>query len=209
MLNLLIADDHSIVRRGLRQILEETTDIQVGGEAANGREVMEKIRAQSWDALVLDITMPGPSGLDVLKLVKAHSPELPVLILSMHAQDQYAGRVLKAGASGYLPKESAPEELVNAIRRICAGGKYLTVEQVLKLGCLAHSAEERLPHESLSDREFQVLRHIASGKAVSQIGVELKLSVKTVSTYRMRLLEKMRLKNNAELTHYGVKNGLV
>ena len=209
MLNLLIADDHSVVRRGLRQIIEETPDIQVGGEASNGREVMERIRAQSWDALVLDISMPGTSGLDVLKMVKAYCPELPVLILSMHAQEQFAGRVLKAGASGYLPKESAPEELVNAIRRICTGGKYLTVEQVLKLGCLAHSAAGQLPHESLSDREFQVLRHIASGKAVSQIGVEMKLSVKTVSTYRMRLLEKMRLKNNAELTHYGVKNGLV
>ena len=209
MLNLLIADDHSIVRRGLRQILEETPDIKVGGEAANGREVMEKIRARSWDALVLDLAMPGASGLDVLKQVKEHSPTLPVLVLSMHAQDQFAGRVLKAGASGYLPKESAPEELVNAIRRVCAGGKYLTVEQVLQLGCLAQNAEERLPHESLSDREFQVLRHIASGKAVSQIGVEMKLSVKTVSTYRMRLLEKMRLKNNAEITYYGVKNGLV
>ena len=209
MLNLLIADDHSIVRRGLRQILEETPDLQVGGEAANGREVMEKVRARSWDALVLDLAMPGASGLDVLKQVKEHSPSLPVLILSMHEQDQYAGRALKAGASGYLPKESAPEELVNAIRRICAGGKYLTVEQVLKLGCLSRNADGQLPHESLSDREFQVLRLIASGKAVSQIGVELKLSVKTVSTYRMRLLEKMRLKNNAELTHYGVKNGLV
>ena len=209
MLNLLIADDHSIVRRGLRQILDETPDLKVGGEATNGREVMEKIRARSWDALVLDLAMPGSNGLDVLKQVKEHSPSLPVLILSMHEQDQYAGRALKAGASGYLPKESAPEELVNAIRRICAGGKYLTVEQVLKLGCLAQNAEERLPHESLSDREFQVLRHIASGKAVSQIGVEMKLSVKTVSTYRMRLLEKMRLKNNAKLTHYGVKNGLV
>ena len=209
MLNLLIADDHSIVRRGLRQIHEETPDIQVSGAAANGREVMEKVRARSWDALVLDLAMPGASGLDVLKQVKEHSPSLPVLILSMHEQDQYAGRALKAGASGYLPKESAPEELVNAIRRICAGGKYLTVEQVLKLGCLSQNADEQLPHEKLSDREFQVLRLIASGKAVSQIGVELKLSVKTVSTYRMRLLEKMRLKNNAELTHYGVKNGLV
>lgn len=209
MLNLLIADDHSIVRRGLRQILEETPDLQVGGEAANGREVMEKVRARSWDALVLDLAMPGASGLDVLKQVKEHSPSLPVLILSMHEQDQYAARALKAGASGYLPKESAPEELVNAIRRICAGGKYLTVEQVLKLGCLSRNADGQLPHESLSDREFQVLRLIASGKAVSQIGIELKLSVKTVSTYRMRLLEKMRLKNNAELTHYGVKNGLV
>ncbi len=208
MLNLLIADDHSIVRRGLRQILDETPDLQVAGEATNGREVMEKVRARSWDALVLDLAMPGSSGFEVLKQVKEHSPTLPVLILSMHAQDQYAGRALKAGASGYLPKESAPEELVNAIRRICAGGKYLTVEQVLQLGCLTQNAEDRLPHESLSDREFQVLRLIASGKAVSQIGVELKLSVKTVSTYRMRLLEKMRLKNNAELTHYGVKNGL-
>ena len=209
MLNLLIADDHSVVRRGLRQILEETPDMQVGGEAVNGREVLEKVRNSSWDALVLDITMPGTSGLDVLKEVKSHRPTLPVLMLSMHAQEQYAARAFKAGASGYLPKESAPEELVNAIRKICAGGKYINSEQIEKLVCLFQHSSDLAPHESLSDREFQVLRRIAAGRTVSQIGVEMKLSVKTISTYRARLLEKMGLKTNAELTHYGIKHGVV
>jgi len=209
MLKLLIADDHSVVRRGLRQILEETTDIVVGDEAVDGNEVLEKVRAGTWDALVLDITMPGRSGLDILKVVKSEFPRLPVLILSMHAQEQFAARVLKAGAAGYLPKESAPEELVKAVRKICAGGKYITTEQAENLVSHFSGQDDRPPHELLSDREYEVLRLIASGKAVSQIALELKLSVKTVSTYRTRLLEKMGMKNNAELTHYAIKNALV
>jgi DNA-binding NarL/FixJ family response regulator len=209
MLKLLIADDHSVVRRGLRQILEETTDIEVGDEAVDGNEVLEKVRAGDWDALVLDITMPGRNGLDILKEVKAEYPLLPVLILSMHAQEQFAARVLKAGASGYLPKESAPEELVKAVRKICAGGRYITTEQAENLVSHFHSQGDRPPHELLSDREYEVLRLIASGKPVSQIAFEIKLSVKTISTYRARLLEKMGMKNNAELTHYAIKNALV
>ncbi len=209
MLKLLIADDHSVVRRGLRQILEETTDIVVGDEAVDGNEVLEKVRAGAWDALVLDITMPGRSGLDILKVVKSEFPRLPVLILSMHAQEQFAARVLKAGASGYLPKESAPEELVKAVRKICAGGKYITTEQAENLVSHFNGQDDRPPHELLSDREYEVLRLIASGKPVSQIALDLKLSVKTVSTYRTRLLEKMSMKNNAELTHYAIKNALV
>jgi len=209
MLKLLIADDHSVVRRGLRQILEETPDIEVGDEAVDGNEVLEKVRGGSWDALVLDITMPGRNGLDILKEVKAEYPLLPVLILSMHAQEQFAARVLKAGASGYLPKESAPEELVKAVRKICAGGRYITTEQAENIVSHFNSGGDRPPHELLSDREYEVLRMIASGKPVSQIALEIKLSVKTVSTYRARLLEKMAMKNNAELTHYAIKNALV
>jgi two-component system, NarL family, invasion response regulator UvrY len=209
MMRILIADDHAVVRKGLRQILEEASDIVVGGEASNGREVLEKIRAGGWDALVLDITMPGQTGLEVLKEVKQEAPRLPVLMLSMHAQEQYATRVLKAGASGYLPKESAPEELIKAIRKVCSGGKYVSADQAEKLIYLFDNASDKAPHELLSDREFEVLRAIASGRTVSQIAAEVHLSVKTVSTYRARILEKMRMKTNAELTTYAVRNGLV
>lgn len=208
MIRILIADDHAVVRKGLRQILEEASDIEVGGEAGNGREVMEKIQTGSWDALVLDITMPGQTGLEVLKEVRQVAPKLPVLVLSMHAQEQYAARVLKAGASGYLPKESAPEELIKAVRKVCSGGKYVSADQAEKLIYLFDNTSEKPPHELLSDREFEVLRAIASGKTVSQIAAEIDLSVKTVSTYRARILEKMRMKTNAELTTYAVKNGL-
>lgn len=208
-MRILIADDHAVVRKGLRQILEEAADIEVGGEASNGREVMEKIRAGGWDALVLDITMPGQTGLEVLKEVRQEAPRLPVLVLSMHAQEQYAARVLKAGASGYLPKESAPEELIKAIRKVCSGGKYVSTDQAEKLIYFFDSASDKPPHELLSDREFEVLRAIASGRTVSQIAEEIQLSVKTVSTYRARILEKMRMKTNAELTTYAIKNDLV
>lgn len=209
MMRILIADDHAVVRKGLRQILEEASDIVVGGEASNGREVLEKIRVGGWDALVLDITMPGQTGLEVLKEVKQEAPRLPVLMLSMHAQEQYAARVLKAGASGYLPKESAPEELIKAIRKVCSGGKYVSADQAEKLIYLFDNTSDKAPHELLSDREFEVLRAIASGRTVSQIAAEVRLSVKTVSTYRARILEKMRMKTNAELTTYAVRNGLV
>jgi two-component system, NarL family, invasion response regulator UvrY len=209
MIKLLIADDHAVVRKGLRQILEEASDIVVAGEASNGQEVLEKVNAENWDAVVLDITMPGRSGLDVLKEIRQEQPRLPVLVLSMHAQEQYAARVLKAGASGYLPKESAPEELVKAVRKVCAGGKYVSAAQAENLIYLLDNTSDRPPHESLSDREFEVLRFIASGKTVSQIAEQIKLSVKTVSTYRARILEKMHMKTNAELTTYAVKNSLV
>lgn len=209
MIKTLIADDHAVVRRGLRQILEETADIAVHGEAANAREVMDQLRAGAWDALVLDITMPGRSGLDILKEIKQQWPKLPVLMLSMHSEDQYAARVLKAGAAGYLPKESAPDELVKAIRKIQGGGRYVSPAQAEKLIYLFHHDGDKLPHERLSDREYEVLRRIASGRTVSQIGGDMKLSVKTISTYRTRILEKMKMKTNAELTHYAIKNGVV
>lgn len=209
MIKLLIADDHEVVRKGLRQILEEASDIVVAGEASNGSEVLEKVRSETWDALVLDITMPGQSGLEVLKALRLEHPTMPVLILSMHAEDQYAARVLKAGASGYLPKESAPEELVRAVRQVCSGEKYVSALQAEKLLSPLDQISDRAPHQTLSDREFEVLRSIASGRTVSQIADQIHLSIKTVSTYRTRILKKMSMKTNAELTTYAVRNGLV
>ncbi len=209
MIEILIADDHAIVRRGLKQILAETKDIVAAGEATNGREALELVRQRNWDVLVLDITMPGRSGLDILKDIRQFRPELPILVLSMHAEEQFATRMLKAGADGYLNKESAPEELVKAIYKVHGGGKYVSPAQADRMiGAIAGQQSDR-PHETLSDREFEILCLIASGKTVSQIAKELSLSVKTVSTYRTRIMEKMRMKTNAELTHYAIKSDLV
>ena len=188
MIRVLIADDHAVVRRGLKQILEETSDIVVSGEATNSREVLEQVSAKNWDVLVLDITMPGRSGLDILKEVKQLAPKLPVLVLSMHAEEQFASRVLKAGAAGYLPKESAPEELVKAIRKISGGGRYISSSQAEKLVYQFEPGSDKMPHETLSNREYEVLRLIASGKTITQIAENVKLSVKTISTYRTRIL---------------------
>lgn len=209
MIKVLIADDHAVVRRGLKQILEETSDIVVSGEATNSQEVLAQLGAKPWDVLVLDITMPGRSGLDIMREVKQLAPKLPVLVLSMHSEEQYANRVLKAGAAGYLPKESAPEELVKAIRKVCSGGRYVSSAQAERLIFAIDPASDRMPHESLSNREYEVLRFIASGKTVTQIARQVRLSVKTISTYRSRILEKMQMHTSAELTHYAIKNGLV
>lgn len=210
MIKVLIADDHAVVRSGLKQILDETEgEIRVEGEATNGREVLEKIQAREWDVLVLDITMPGRSGLDILKDIRQIKPSLPVLILSMHAEEQFATRMLKAGASGYLNKESAPEELVKAIRKVQSGGKYVSATQAERMVAELTGDSNKQPHELLSDREYEILCLIASGKTATQIAKELSLSVKTVSTYRSRILEKMNLSTNAQLTHYAIKNGLV
>jgi len=208
-MNVLIADDHAIVRRGLKQILAETSDIVVAGEAADGREVLSKLSAADWDVLVLDINMPGRSGLDILRDIKLLRPRLPVLILSVHAEEQMATRMLKAGAAGYLNKESAPEELVTAIRKVLSGGKYVSATQAERMISDLTTGTGKLPHELLSDREYEILCLIASGKTPSQIARQLSLSVKTVSTYRTRLLEKMNLETSAQLTHYAIKNGLV
>jgi len=208
-MNVLIADDHAIVRRGLKQILAETSDIVVAGEAADGREVLSKLSGADWDVLVLDINMPGRSGLDILRDIKLLRPRLPVLILSVHSEEQMATRMLKAGAAGYLNKESAPEELVVAIRKVQAGGKYVSAAQSERMISDMTTGTGRLPHELLSDREYEILCLIASGKTPSQIAKQLSLSVKTVSTYRARLLEKMNLQTSAQLTHYAIKNGLV
>jgi DNA-binding NarL/FixJ family response regulator len=209
MLRILIADDHPIVRQGLKQILSEEPDIEVVGEAQNCQEVLELVRKQDWDIVVLDITMPGRGGLDVLKELKQERPKLPVLILSVHPEDQYAVRALKAHASGYMTKDSAPEELVKAIRKILRGGKYISPTLADKLAFDLEAENEKPLHETLSDREHQVLLMIASGKTVSEIAEELSLSVKTIDTYRARILEKMKMKTNAELTHYAIKNGIV
>lgn len=209
MIKILIADDHAIVRRGLKQILAETPDMVVAGEAHNGQELLDKVRDHQWDVVVLDISMPGRGGLDTLKQLKSERPKLPVLMLTIHPEDQYAVRVLRAGASGYLTKESAPDHLVEAIRKVARGGKYISPHLAEKLAFNLESLSEKPLHEALSDREFQVLRFIASGKTVKEIGEELSLSVKTISTYRTRILEKMKMRNNAELTHYAIQQKLV
>jgi two-component system, NarL family, invasion response regulator UvrY len=209
MLRVLITDDHGLIRRGLRQVLQEGLGSVTVGEAENANEALDKIMAEPWDVVVMDITMPGRSGLDILRDIKLARPDLPILILSMHPEAQFAARVLKAGASGFVPKESAPDELIKAVRKVIAGGRYVTQAFAEKMAFDLATRGDKPLHEALSDREFQVLRLIASGKAVSQIAEQLKLSVKTVSTYRSRLLEKLRLQNNAELTHYGIAHRLV
>jgi two-component system invasion response regulator UvrY len=205
---ILIADDHAVVRRGLEQIIAETPDIVVAGEAVNGWEVLDKIKENDYDVIVMDIAMPGKDGIDVLTQLKFERPEIPVLMLSMYPEEQFAIRALKAGASGYLTKESAPDELVTAIRKVSAGGKYVSSAFAEKLVSILQETE-RLPHEALSNREYKVMCLIATGKTVTEIADELSLSVKTVSTYRSRILEKMKMKNNAELTYYAIKNKLV
>jgi two-component system invasion response regulator UvrY len=191
MIKIPIADDHPVVRQGLNQILADETDMEVSGEAANANELLEKVRREPWDIVLLDITMPGRGGLEVLKDLRREHAKLPVLVLSIHPEDQFGVRVLKAGASGYLTKDSATEELVKAIRKVCAGGKYISPLLAEQLAVRLDSDEPRSPHEILSDREYQVMCLIASGKRVGDVAKELSLSVKTISTYRLRILEKM------------------
>jgi two-component system, NarL family, invasion response regulator UvrY len=208
-MKVLIADDHAIVRRGLKLILSEEFSRIVFGEARNGQEVLDQVWKQDWDIVILDITMPGRSGLEVLKELKQLRPKLPVLILSMHSEDQFGMRVLKAGAAGYMTKENVPEELVKAIKKVLAGGKYISPGLAEQLAFNLEEDTGRPPHEKLSDREYQVMCMIASGRTVKEIAVELALSMKTISTYRTRILEKLKMKSSAELTHYAVKNKLV
>lgn len=209
MTRVLVADDHAVVRKGLGQIIAETMDLEVGAEASNGAEVLTLIEDDEFDAVVLDINMPGMDGLDTLKQLRAIRPDMPVLVLSMHSEEEYAIRVLKAGASGYMNKDSAADDLVSALRKISGGGKYMSSEVAECLLAHVNAGGEGPLHTNLSDREFQVLCLIASGKTVSEIGDQLSLSVKTISTYRARILDKMHMKNNAELTHYAIKNELV
>jgi DNA-binding NarL/FixJ family response regulator len=209
MIKVLIADDHPIVRQGLRQILSGIPDMAVAGEAVNAQETLDQVRAGGWDVLVLDITMPDRSGFDILKELKHEQPDLPVLVLSIHAEEQLAVRVLKAGASGYLTKENAPAELIKAIRQVVGGGKYISPSLAETLAAGLDAASDRPRHKALSDREFQVMQMMAGGKTLAEIAGELSLSAKTVSTYRTRLLEKMDLKTNAEIIRYAIENGLI
>jgi two-component system invasion response regulator UvrY len=209
VIRVLIADDHAILRRGLREILTRELQGVVCGEAESAQQVLAQVQGQNWDLVILDITMPGRSGVDVLKDLKRMQPRLPVLVLSMHPEGQYGKRVLKAGAHGYLNKESAPEELIKAIRKLLDGGRYVSPALAERLALELGASAERASHEILSDREFEVLRMIGLGKTVSQIAEELHLSVTTVSTYRVRILEKMNMKTTAELMHYALQNRLV
>lgn len=209
MIKVLIADDHPIVRQGLRQILSGTTDMMVAGEASDGQEALAQVRVGGWDVLVLDITMPERSGLDILKELKQIQPNLPVLVLSIHAEEQLAVRLLKAGAAGYLTKENAPGELVKAIRKVLSGGRYVSPALAESLAFDLSLTSGRPPHETLSDREFQVLQLIAGGKTLAEIAETLFLSPKSVSTYRYRLLKKLNLKTNSELIRYALENGLI
>ena len=209
IIRVLIADDHAIVREGLKQIIGDGGNLVVAGEAENALQAMQKVREGGFDVLLLDVSMPDRNGIDVLKQVKKELPTLPVLMLTMHREDQYAIRAMKAGASGYLNKQSAPGELVNALREVASGRKYISAALAQELANRIGGDGARAPHESLSDREYQTLVMIASGKTVGEIADELALSVKTISMYRSRLLQKMKMRHNAELTHYAIRNRLV
>jgi len=209
VIRILIADDHPIVRQGFKQVLSETADLVVADEAGNGQDVLSLVARKDYDVILLDISMPGKNGLEVLKELRITNTKIPVLILSIYPEEQYAIRALKAGASGYLTKASAPEELISAIRKVSRGGKYISSSLAEKLAYELDGDAEKAPHDTLSDREYQILLMIASGKTVSDIAEEMCLSVKTVSTYRSRILDKMKMKNNAELTTYAIRNKLV
>lgn len=208
-IKVLIADDHAIVREGLKQILADTKDIAVAGEAENGNDAIKLARKKHCDVLLLDISLPDRNGIEVLKQARQEFPGMAVLILSMHREDLYAVRALKAGASGYLNKQSAPAELVNAIREVASGKKYVSAVLAQELANQIGEDRELPPHQTLSDREYQTMVMIASGKTVTDIADELALSVKTISMYRTRLLQKMKMRHNAELTHYAIKNHLI
>jgi DNA-binding NarL/FixJ family response regulator len=209
MIRIVVADDHPIVREGLKQLLSATSDLSVVGEAQNGQEVLERVRALAFDVLLLDMSMPGKSGIELIKQVHAQKPKLRILVLSMHEEEQYAVRAIKAGAAGYLTKESATAQLVSAIRKVAGGGAFITdsVAQQLALGAMPQA--EGPPHSALSNREFQVFRELVSGKAVSDIAAQLNLSVKTVSTHKARIMQKMNMSNPAELIRYAIHHRLV
>jgi DNA-binding NarL/FixJ family response regulator len=208
MIKVIIVDDHPVVRRGLKQIIEDEPDMEVAGEAKNAGECFSLVRKTDCTLVVLDITLPDRNGFDVLKQLKYEHPNLPILILSVHPEDQYGLRFIKAGASGYLMKEGAPEELVKAIRKVNAGGKYVSASLAEKL--VSHlDAFDKPPHENLSDREFQILCMIAQGKSLKNIADELCIGEKTVSTYRSRIMEKMKIGTNSGLTRYALENKLI
>jgi DNA-binding NarL/FixJ family response regulator len=209
MIRVVIADDHTIVREGLKQLLLAASDLEVAGEARDGHEVLERVRNSDFDVLLLDMSMPGKSGMELIRQVKGEKPKLRVLVLSMHAEHQYAVRAIKSGASGYLTKDSASRELVSAIRKVAGGGAYISPEVAEALALGAMPQAEGPPHATLSDREYQVFRLLVAGKSVSDIAAELNLSAKTVSTHKARLMEKMSIDNPAELVRYAIKHRLV
>jgi DNA-binding NarL/FixJ family response regulator len=208
VIRIVIADDHAIVREGLKRIVSSVNDMEVTSEAANGIEVMQRVRELTFDLLMLDLSMPGRSGMELIKLVRAEKPKLRILVLSMHQELQYAVRAIKSGASGYLTKESAPDQLEQAIRKIAAGGAFISAEVAEQLALGAMPGSEALPHESLSNREFEVFRLVVDGVSVTDIAARLKLSVKTVSTHKANLMHKMGLHNQSELIRYALRHGL-
>lgn len=208
MIKVLIADDHLLMRRGLAQIIQDSPGLQVAGEAGDGQEALEAVRSHAVDVVVLDIAMPGKGGLDVIRDMKAARPDLKVIVLSMYPEEQYAIRSLRDGASAYLTKSSAPEELIQAIRTVAAGKRYITPSVADKLATFVEGSEQRPPHESLSSRELQVLTHIGSGREVKEVARELNLSIKTVSTYRSRILAKLGMRTNAQLIRYAIEHSL-
>jgi len=209
MIRILLADDHTILREGLKQLLLAAGDIEVAGEAEDGQGVIQRVREADFDVLVLDMSMPGRSGIELIKQVKGEKPKTRILILSMHDETQYAIRAIRAGASGYLTKQSASSQLVTAIRKVAAGGAFITAEVAEQLALAAMPNVEGPAHATLSDREYQVFRLLVSGKAVSQISEQLHLSVKTVSTHKSRLMQKMGMETQAELIRYAIKNRLI
>ena len=209
MIRILIADDHALLRAGLHTLLSELPDMEVAGEAGSGEEAIKMVKASEWDVVLLDISMPEKSGVDTLTEIKRHRPQLPVVMLSMHPESQYAVSLLRAGASGYVSKEGAPEELVLAIRTVAQGRRYVSATLGELLAADLDRTADRPLHGTLSEREFQIFCKLAAGQPVSRIAEELFLSVKTVSTYRTRILEKMGMKTNADLTYYAIKNGLI
>jgi two-component system, NarL family, invasion response regulator UvrY len=208
-LRILLVDDHAVLRRGVRQLLAEDLPGAVFGEAASGPAALEMVREQAWSLVVLDLSIPGRDGLDVLKEARGLAPAVPILVLSMHGEEQYAIRALRAGAAGYVTKESAPEELTRAVRKALEGGRYVSPTMAERLAAAVVDSASRAPHEALSDRELQVLLLLARGKSVKEIGVALALSEKTISTYRTRILDKMNMRSNAELMRYALRLGLV
>lgn len=209
MIRIALADDHLIVRRGLKQILGEEADFQVIGEAADGSETLQLVRTADFDVLVLDLSMPGRSGVELIKLIKAEKPKLPILVLTMHQEEQYAVRAIKSGAKGYLTKESAPEQLVGAIRKLSSGGAFITPTVAERMAMDYGASPDEAPHTQLSDREYQIFEMLVAGKAVTAMADTLCVSVKTVSTHKARILQKMSMTSTAELIHYAIEHSLV
>ncbi|MBR7782627.1 response regulator [Undibacterium luofuense] len=209
MIRILIADDHTIMREGLKRILDGIEDIQVIGEAVDGFDTLDKVRHNEFDVLLMDLSMPGRSGVDLIRQIKDEFPKLPILILTMHEEEQYAVRAIRAGARGYLTKESAGTQLVTALRKVASGRPYISIEVAEQLAMNAMPASDDMPHTALSDREFEVFCHLVKGKSITEIGDMLHLSVKTVSTHKMRIMQKMNMSNLSDMVQYAITHNLL